>query len=410
VATSFVITDALNVNSSLLSFAKVRASWAQVGNDSSPYLTKVGYGSSTTGYDGRSLASKSGAIPPFDLKNELTESWEVGADLRFFQNRLSLDVTYYDGKTTNQILPTTISSASGYSSVTINAGEVRNNGLEAILNVTPVNLGGFRWDVAFNYAKNNSEVVELAPGVETILLSDAYANDIEARPGERYGNIVGYATKRVPDGEYAGQLIVKANGAYDKEAQKSILGNITPDWTGGLNNTLSYKGLTFNFLLDFVQGGEITSETKYRMMAGGTGKFTEVGREGSILPGVVEITDAAGIVTGYEPNTRAVDGQTYWAGRPWGGITDWFVVDGSYIMLREVLLAYTFKPSLFEKTPFNGLTLSLVGRNLLYLENHLDELGVSPESGASTDAGAAGTESFAIPTTRTYGINVKLNF
>jgi hypothetical protein len=321
-----------------------------------------------------------------------------------------LDLTYYDGKTTNQILPTTISTASGYSNITINAGEVQNKGLEAVLNATPVVAGGFRWDVTFNYAKNNSEVIELAPGVETILLSDSYANDIEARPGERFGNIVGYATKRVEEGEYAGQLIVRANGAYDKEAQKSILGNITPDWTGGLNNTLSYKGLSLNFLLDFVQGGQITSETKYRMMASGTGKFTEVGREGSILPGVVEIKDAAGNVTGYEPNTRAVDGQTYWASRAWGGPTDWFVVDGSYVMLREVMLGYNFQSSLLAKTPFSGLAVTLVGRNLWYIENHLDELGVSPESGASTDAGAAGTESFAIPTTRTYGVNVKLTF
>jgi TonB-linked SusC/RagA family outer membrane protein len=405
VATSFVFTDALNMNSEVLSFGKIRASWAQVGNDSGPYLTKEGYSSSTIGYDGRSLTSKSGRIPPFDLKNELTESWEVGADVRFFQNRLSLDVTYYDGKTTNQILPTTISSASGYGSVTINAGEVRNKGIEAVLNATPVATGSFRWDVAFNYAKNNSEVVELAPGVETILLSDSYANDIEARPGERYGNIVGYATKKAPDG----QLIVGSNGAYVKEAQKSILGNITPDWVGGLNNTLSYKGLSLNFLLDFVQGGEITSETKYRMMGSGTGKFTEVGREGSILPGVVEVEDGSGNIT-YEPNAKAVDGQTYWATRAWGGPTDWFVVDGSYIMLREVMLGYNFQPSLLAKTPFNSLAITLVGRNLWYIENHLDELGVSPESGASTDAGAAGTESFALPTTRTFGVNVKLTF
>jgi TonB-linked SusC/RagA family outer membrane protein len=421
VAGSFVFTEAIELDNDVLSFGKVRASWAQVGNDAPPYLTKAGYNSYTTGYAGRSLASKSGQIPLFDLKNELTESWEVGADLRFFKNRLGLDVTYYNGKTTNQILPTTISNASGYSSVVINAGEIQNKGIEVTLNATPVNIrNGFRWSVNANYAKNQSMVIDLAPGVETYqLVGGAYPNNIEARPGEPFGNIIGYAYKRAPDG----QRIVNKNGAYNRAERTSVLGNITPDWIGGLNNTLSYKGLSFNFLLDFVQGGELSSSTKYQMVAKGTGKFTEEGRrpqdmddQGNQLPyvgvleGVVEITNDDGNVIGYEPNTKAVNGQTYWATRAWSEIGEEFVLDASYIMLREVMLSYRFQPTMLDRTPFEGLTLSLVGRNLWYIVEHMQDMGISPESAPNPDGGNSGIEIFGVPTTRTFGLNIKLTF
>lgn len=420
VGLSFVFSDAFNLDNKVLSFGKIRGSWAQVGNDSDPYMTQQGYNSYTTEFMGQGFASKSGEIPLFDLKNELSESWEIGADLRFFQNRVGLDVTYYDGHTTNQILPISISSASGYSTVIINAGQVSNKGIEAIVNLTPVSMANsFRWDISFNYAKNQSMVDELAPGIERYRIADNYPNDIYADPGEPYGTIVGYATKTNPDGRY----VVNENGAYAREAKVSVLGNITPDWIGGLNNTFFFKGFSLNVLIDFVQGGELSSSTKYQMTAKGTGKFTEEGRRpqdtddaGNLLPyvgvldGVVEILDAEGNVTGYEENALAVNGQTYWAARAWGGPTDWFILDGSYISLREVMLSYRFQPALLDKTPIAGLSISLIGRNLLYLEEHMEDMGISPESAPNTSAGYAGIEAVAFPTTRTYGVNLKLTF
>ncbi len=420
VGLSFVFSDAFNLDEKILSFGKVRASWAQVGNDSDPYLTKMGYNSYTTSYLGRGFASKNGTIPLFNLKNELSESWEIGTDLRFFQNRVGLDLTYYNGFTTNQILPVDISSASGYSTVIINAGKISNKGIEALLNITPVQMkNSFRWDITFNYARNHSVVEELAEGIETYRLATNYPNDIYANPGEPYGDIVGYATRKSPDGRY----IVNSSGAYARDSKSSVLGNITPDWIGGLNNTFSFKGFSLNVLIDFVQGGELSSASKYQMTAKGTGKFTEEGRrpqdtddQGNQLPyvgvldGVIEIVDAAGNVTGYEENTLAVDGQTYWASRAWGGPTDWFVLDGSYISLREVMLSYNFQATTLDKTPFAGISISLIGRNLAYLEEHMEDMGISPESAPNTDAGYAGIESMSLPTTRTWGINVKLTF
>ena len=419
VATSFVFTDALSIDESILSFGKVRASWAQVGNDSDPYLTQSGYNSYTTGYSGRSFATKNGQIPLYNLKNELSESWEVGADLRFLKNRLNLDVTYYNGFTTNQILPAAISNASGYASVIINAGRVNNSGLEIVLNGTPVKTAsGFIWDISANFARNRSKVVELAPGVETHTILSSDAGNIEARVDAPFGNIIGFATRKAPDG----QLIVGSNGAYVREPLRTVLGNIQPDWIGGLNNTFTYKGISLNVLLDFKIGGELISQTKYRMMASGTGEFTAEGRRlqdkddaGNQLPyvgvlqGVVETTDASGNVT-YTKNTKAVDGQTYWANRAWGGPTDWFVLDASYINLREVMLSYNFPKSLMDKTPLTGLTVSVVGRNLMYLVEHMEDMGISPESHPNTEAGYAGIETFSNPTTRTFGLNVKLTF
>jgi len=420
VGLSWVFSDAFSMSKNILSFGKVRASWAQVGNDSDPYLTTSGYTSYTAGFRGQGIVSKSGILSLYNLKNELSESWEIGADLRFLQNRLNLDLTYYDGHTTNQILPIDISTTSGYRSVVINAGKISNKGIEAILNLTPIRIANsFRWNITFNYAKNISMVDELAPGIETYRIAEHYPNHIYANQGEPFGDIFGYATKKSPDG----RLIVGPSGAYKSESSLSVLGNITPDWIGGLNNTLWFKGFSLNVLIDFVQGGQISSATKWQMTAKGTGIFTEEGRrhrdtddQGNQLPyigvldGVVEIVDADGNVTGYEENTKAVDGQTYWANRAWGFTTDWFVLDGSYISLREVMFSYNFQSSLLNKTPFYGITLSVVGRNLLYIEEHMEDMGISPEAAPNTEAGYAGIESMSIPTTRSWGLNIKLTF
>ncbi len=420
VSLGWVFTDAFEMNSDFFTFGKLRASWAQVGNDSEPYLTQSGYNSYTTSYNGQGYASMSSRIPAFDLKNELTESLEFGLDFRFFKNRIGLDMTYYDGSTKDQILPVQISNSSGYRTVVINAGEIKNSGLEAVLNAGIIrSSGGFNWDLSFNYAKNNSEVVELAPGIETYLLVDNYPNDIEARPGEAFGNIIGYKYKRSPDG----RRIVGSGGNYSRESEKTILGNITPDWIGGLNNSFSYKGFFLNVLVDFVQGGELSSSTKYQMVAKGTGLFTEEGRRpqdtddsGAQLPyvgvldGVVEILDGDGNVTGYEENTKAVDGQTYWATRAWSGIGEEFVLDASYITLRELILGYNFKTSMLKNSVFRGIRISLVGRNLFYFEEHMQNMGISPESAPNTAAGARGIETISMPTTRTFGVNVNLTF
>jgi len=409
VATSFVFTDAFNLQSKVFNYGKIRASYALAGNDGRPYLTKSGYFLGSTPFNGQSLASQSNTIPLFDLKNELKKSIEVGADLRFFGDRIGLDVTFYKSNTENQIVPITVSAGSGYTTKIVNAGNIENKGIEIALQGTPVlSTNGLRWDVAFNYARNHSKIIELAPGLETYLLyQTADVATIEARTGQPFGNIVGYKYRRAPDG----QIIVASDGSYSRENDLSIMGNVTPKWIGGLNNNLSFKGFSLGFLIDFVQGNQINSDTKYRMVANGTGKFTEKYREHSEpLPGVVEVKDASGNVIKYEPNTILVDGQTAWSYRAWGQVSEEFVLDGSFVMLREVILGYSLQPSFLKKTPFKSVRVSLVGRNLAYLEEHMQGLGISPETNINTSAAATGVETFSMPTTRSYGINLNLTF
>ena len=404
---SFVFTDAFKMNSTVLSFGKLRASYAEAGNDASPYLTKSGYSFNAVTYNGQSSALGSNTISLFDLKNELKKSIEFGADLKFFQDRISLDATYYKSNTINQILPIQISSGSGYTTKVVNAGNIENQGIELSLNVNPIKArNGFRWDVTFNYARNHSKVKELAPGVETYLLYSSYPNNIEARVGQAFGNIIGYGYKIAPDG----QRVVGTDGGYMRDDTVRILGNVTPKWIGGLSNNFSYKGFSLNVLVDFVQGNQITSSTKYQMVAKGIGAFTTRYREHSEpLPGVIEI-DNGGVIKTYQKNTITVDGKTAWAGRAWGERGEEFVLNGSYIMLREVLLGYTFQPVFIKKTPFTSFRFSLVGRNLWYIEEHMQDMGISPETNLNTSAGATGVEAMSMPTTRSYGFTLNFTF
>jgi len=187
VSGSFVFTDAFkSIPKNLLTFGKVRASWAQVGNDSDPYLTRNGYNTTTVTYAGQPLLSMNSTIPALNLKNELTTSWELGTNLMFLDSRIGIDLTYYDGKTTNHILNVGIPDASGYTTDVINAGEIRNRGIELALNLTPIKLAsGFQWNINANYSRNHSTVVSLAPGIETLPLSPgAYGNtEATSTPG-----------------------------------------------------------------------------------------------------------------------------------------------------------------------------------------------------------------------------------
>jgi len=173
------------MKSDVFTFGRVRASWAQVGSGSRPFLTTEGYNAFNTNYNGQGYASVYNQLPEFDLKNELTETIEVGFNVRMFKNRFGLDVSYYDGSTKNQIIPITVSNASGFERSVINAGEIANSGLEVVFDASIFkNSDGFNWDIMFNYSSNKSEVVSLAPGIETYLMVNSFPNDVEARVGE----------------------------------------------------------------------------------------------------------------------------------------------------------------------------------------------------------------------------------
>ena len=253
VSASFAFTDAFLMESNILTFGKLRASYAQAGNDAEPYLTTGGYSLSSVSFNGLRMASIQGTVPLLDLENELTTSYEVGLDLRLFENRIGIDFTYYDESTTNQIMPVEVSAATGFGNRVINAGEIRNHGVELMINATVVKAGDFTWDMGINLSRNRSEVVSLFPGIESHLLLSGDEATIEARVGQPYGNIVGFAIKR----NDAGQVLVTDAGKWQKADEITVLGNIQPDALGGFSNTFSYKGFALSGLLDVRLGGQI---------------------------------------------------------------------------------------------------------------------------------------------------------
>jgi TonB-linked SusC/RagA family outer membrane protein len=411
ISASYIFTENLDIDPGILTFGKLRASYAEAGNDANPYQTRGGYSYNSVAFNGLRMATISGRIPLLDLRNELTTSYEFGVDMRLFNNRLGVDLTYYEQSTSNQILPVEVSAATGFSSRMINAGEIQNKGFELMLNITPLRIGDFAWNMDINLARNRSKVISLTSGIEAHTLLSGDAN-IEARVGEAYGNIRGYAKRRAEDG----QIIVSPLGKWQRAEQMSVLGNIQPDLLGGVTNTFSYRGFSLSGLLDLRLGGQIYSYSKYDQMAKGTGKFTEArSAEDLVVDGII-LDPNGDIVIGdnrYRKNDIKLLSHQYYAEQgPWGGIAETMVIDADYLVFREFSVGYAFSSRFLQNTPFNSAKLSVVGRNLLYLyrDPQFKLMGISPESAFNTEAYAQGVEARGLPTTRSFGFNVFLSF
>lgn len=405
VSASFVFTDALKVPPSVLSFGKLRASYAEAGNDADPYQTIAGYNLSTETYNGNPEAAISSAIPLADLKNELTKSYEFGTELKFFGNRLGLDLTYYHSSTINQITPVDISLATGFATQLVNAGDIVNRGVEVLLTGTPVRSKDFSWNITVNLSRNRSKVVSLAPGLATLTLLDTYNGaTIEATPGQKYGNIVG--TDYMRNAQH--QILLTSAGEYQPGAQPVILGNIQPNFLGGVTNTFSYKGFELSALVDIRDGGQVFSLTKYNELAGGTGVFT-ANRTNLIANGVIDQGNGT-----YAKSTVKLYSSDYYAGSgPWNGIATPMIISASYVTLRQASLTYALgRMAGLKNTVLRTLRLSAVGRNLWYIyrDRQFRQMGISPETAFNTTSAAQGVEAVGIPTTRSMGLNLSVAF
>mgnify|MGYP001604708618 CR=1 FL=1 len=405
VSSGFVFTDAFNMKSSLLSFGKLRASYAEAGNDANPYQTIAGYDLSTSTYNGQPEASISSSIPLLNLKNELTRSFEFGTELKFFQNRLGVDFTYYHSNTINQITPVDISPATGYATQLINAGNIQNQGVELMITATPVRTSNFSWNILLNASRNRSKVISLAPGIATLTLLDTYNGAVvQATPGRPYGEIVG--TDYLRNAQH--QIVLTATGGYQPGAEPVVLGNIQPDFLAGVTNTFNYKHLELSALIDIRQGGQVFSLTKYNELAGGTGVFT-ANRTNLIADGVIQQNNGD-----YTKSNIVLTAQDYYAGSgPWSGIATPMIISASYVSLRQVSLSYPIgRLGGLKKTILKTANLSITGRNLLYLyrDPRFKQMGISPETAFNTTSAAQGMEAVGIPTTRSFGINLSLAF
>lgn len=413
---SFVFSDAIKGLPSWLSFGKLRASWAQVANASGvgAYSTIVSYLADQTHVNSTGTPVALGRLnSPDNLPNALlvpytsTET-EFGVDIRFLNNRIGLDLTYYAQKTTNDILNAGISNASGYSSTSVNVGQIRNRGIEFLISATPYKSKNFSWDVSLNFAKNNSKVISLIEGQTQLGVEDprTYTAAIYHIVGYPYGMITGF-TQKVDSA--TGLLMFNSDGSPIASDEFNIIGKGVPDFTGGFTNSLTWKGINLSFLVDFKSGGNIFSGTNVQTTQAGFHKQTLLGREGEaplIVSGLFADPDNAGT---YKEETRTLikgEAANYWR-RLGDRASDRFTYDASFIKLRQITLGYSLPGHLLNKTAIKGVMLSFVARNLAILYKKSDN--IDPES-SYTNSNGQGLDHFGFPATRTYGFNLRLTF
>jgi TonB-linked SusC/RagA family outer membrane protein len=384
-------------NLSWFSFGKIRASWAQVGSDTDPYQLQLGYNPQNSFGSMPRVTLPANLTNP-ELKPETSTTIEFGTDLRFFDNRVRLDVTYYDTRVTDQIIQLDLSSSTGYNSKIVNAGEIKNTGLELVLDVTPVKTDNFTWNFSANWSKNTNEVVELAEGLDNYHLANGpFSVSVNARVGEPYGTIVGSGFMYDDEGN---KIMTGPGGMYASMNPK-ILGSYLPDWTGGISNTLSYKGLSLGFTIDVREGGKLFSTSHMWGTYSGMLERTvenNIREDGIVLEGVVP--DGSG---GYVENTDPTNVRTW-------GLNHYFnsemnVFDADYWKLREIRLSYTLPNSLFANLPFQDITVGLTANNVFMWGT--DTENFDPEH-VTNSGNIQGIEGSQLPPTRTFGFNLSV--
>ncbi len=422
VAASAIISDMIKLPK-VISFAKIRASFAQVGNDTDPFTFSQTYSRSDP-FGTSQIYGETSRLSNLNLKPEISSAYEFGTEISFLNRRIGLDVTYYRSSTKNQILNIPLSTTSGYNSRVINAGLIKNWGIEAILNINGIKTKDFDWNTSINFSANRSTVVELSDGLTTYQMASKHAISIEARVGERMGDMYGLAFARVQNtntsapfydakGDFVGQMVYDANGRPIRTTNRIKMGNYNPDWLMGISNSLKYKNFNLSFLFDIRSGGEIYSQTQVVGREGGITVETLEGRaNGYDLTQVGNGVIGAGVVasgTTFVPNTRKVSAREWHTAFTSGrNIAEGVTYDASFVKLRELQFGFAIPTKLLSKSPFTSANISLVGRNLWLKDNvpHVDPETMSFNGGTALP----GIEAMAIPSSRSYGINLSLKF
>ncbi|MET4107585.1 SusC/RagA family TonB-linked outer membrane protein [Hymenobacter sp. UYP22] len=410
VAASWVLSNQFQLPA-VVSFAKVRASVASVGNDTSPYQTAGTFTARNPVFSQPAFSDQS-TIANTNLKPESITSLEAGADVRFFTDRLGFDLTYYDSRTRNQILSLPIAIPTGYSERVINGGEVRSRGLEAVVNATPVQTSRFRWNVSLNFSRNRTTVVSLPEEAGTLTLGYNRIYDnvnqtvwYQVRQGDRVGDMWGTGYQRTAQGDF----LVGSNGQYIANNTLKKLGNYNPDFMAGLSNQFSAGNWNLGFLLDWRQGGILVSRTL--ALAGVAGQLKETAdrpEAGIVAKGVVNTGTAENPV--YQPNTRAIPAETYYRMYYDRNHEENNTYDASYVKLRELTIGYSVPQSAWvaKKLRTQQLTIALIGRNLLAFSHmpHFDPEQTSFQQNQLQ----TGVEDMSYPTTRNVGLKLSANF
>lgn len=406
---SFVFSQL--VDAQWLKFGKLRAGWSQTGNDTSAHQIYDTY--ENTAFSGSSFNQYPYFLTSLSKKNQFLKpetktSWEVGLEMQFFKNRFGFDVTYYNEETEDLIMGVEFGAETGVTSKILNAGRSVNKGIEAMVNVVPIRTNDFEWGINVNFSKNDNKIVELYGDLETLQIGSApFKASLVAAVGEKYGQIRG--TDFIYDSE--GNKVVGANGLYLSSDVKN-LGSIIADWNMGIRNSFTYKNFTLSALVDIQQGGKYFSVTN--MFGHYSGMLEEtaannVRETGVVAQGVtgtvVRNSDGSYTVTNTAENTTNVSAYNYF-GHYYAGPTAQNVFDADYVKLREVTISYAFPEKL--RGPFSNVIVSAFGRNLGTWG--LDNKHIDPEQASGGSGNIQGMEGGSLPSTRTYGMNLKLQF
>ena len=422
ISTSLVITDMLrkmDVNApSWLSFAKVRASAAQVGNDLEPYQLYSAYRIEKDPLGG-TMANIDNVLYNEKVRSELIKSYELGLEMRFFDSRFGVDFAWYRTNATNQLIRLGMDPASGYDAKMINAGNIQNEGIEFMVTADIIRSEALKWNAQLNLSHNENRIIKLydGGGIESPVTEynlGTYDNlKILAREGGKYGEIWGSSYKRVEDktSDLYGKIITDENGLPIAGDEKK-LGDQQPDLLAGLTNSFSFAGFDLSFLIDARFGGKMFSGTNHALQAGGAAAATVVNgaRDKFVVDGAVE-SEVAG-KTVYTKNTVEVTPQDYWGaivGRSGNlGINEANIYDATSVRLRNIALSYTLPKSLLKNTPITKAKLGISCNNVWMIKSYMN--GIDPESVFATGSNATGYEFASSPTTRSFLFNITLGF
>ena len=424
VSGGFIFTELPIIpKNNILSFGKIRVSYAINANIPDLYRTNTYFVQQTyddgltNGIDFSSFMGLGGfgasaTLGNENLKPETQKNWEVGADLRFYNNRFSIDFTYYNQYNEDLLIPVPVASASGFGFNYINAGEVENKGIEMLIGATPIKGSDFSWDLLFNFTKNKSEVIKLAEGVDEIFQGGFTSAGVFSIAGEPNGSIFG--TYFLTDNE--GNVVINDDPTdpqygypYQSSDRKNI-GNVNPDWTLGITNEVSYKNFSLSALLDIKVGGQMFNFTKARLYRQGVHEDTENRGEEIVFEGVLGHYDDEGnlVSSGQENNITAVLDQAWYNGKGGSsGVAEPFVEDANWVRLRTVTFSYKLPENLLSKTFISSASIYFSGRNLWV---NTPYTGIDPESSLIASANARGFEYFNTPGTKSYSFGLKLSF
>jgi TonB-linked SusC/RagA family outer membrane protein len=386
----------------IFDFVKVRASYAQVGNDTNPYQLDRTATLSPGGANG--FLTLSSTLPNANLKPEKTTSLELGAEVKMWQNRLGLDLTYYKSNTVDQLFSIALPIGSGAGQFFTNGGDVQNSGIEAVLNFGLLARRDFTWNVGFNFTKNQSKVLKINDERPRVNFGADFMRAFFVEQGLPWGNVYSRGFQK----DAQGRVIVGTNGLPKiTPGLTELVANFNPDWLGGFSNNITWKNFNLSALIDIRQGGSTVSLTDAIVFGDGLTQETVSGRDGTMVFGETIFSQYDAVKEDGTPNNIKANAEAFWqlVGGRNAPVGEAFRVDASNIRLREFVLGYKIP---IQNNTIKGARVSIVGRNLFFFSNKAKTL--DPEQIVGTATSAEGFESFAPPTTRSFGVNLQLDF